>query len=72
MPDDANGVPDEPTDVQKAEGYTKAWNCVTGHRGVALGATLFHYGTEHDFGGIWFNLLPDGLKRLSYYAVKRA
>ncbi|MFI8215749.1 discoidin domain-containing protein [Streptomyces sp. NPDC085932] len=72
VPDDANGVPDEPTDVQKAEGYTKAWDCVTGHRGVALGATLFHYGTEHDFGGIWFNLLPDGLKRLSYYAVKRA
>ncbi|CAL9658281.1 hypothetical protein SUDANB108_06902 [Streptomyces sp. enrichment culture] len=72
VPDDANGVPDEPTDVQKAEGYTKAWNCVTGHRGVALGATLFHYGTEHDFGGVWFNLLPDGLKRLSYYAVKRA
>ncbi|MFE6410882.1 discoidin domain-containing protein [Streptomyces sp. NPDC057837] len=72
VPDDANGVPDEPTDAQKAEGYTKAWNCVTGHRGVALGATLFHYGTEHDFGGVWFNLLPDGLKRLSYYAVKRA
>ncbi|MFI8194204.1 discoidin domain-containing protein [Streptomyces sp. NPDC085946] len=72
VPDDANGIPDEPTDVQKAEGYTKAWNCVTGHRGVALGATLFHYGIEHDFGGIWFNLVPDGLKRLSYYAVKRA
>ncbi|MFK4070212.1 discoidin domain-containing protein [Streptomyces sp. NPDC029674] len=72
VPDDANGVPDEPTDVQKAEGYTKAWDCVTGHRGVALGATLFHYGIEHDFGGVWFNLLPDGLKRLSYYAVKRA
>ncbi|WP_395570409.1 discoidin domain-containing protein [Streptomyces sp. BK79] len=72
VPDDANGVPDEPTDVQKAEGYTKAWDCVTGHRGVALGATLFHYGVEHDFGGVWFNLVPDGLKRLSYYAVKRA
>ncbi|MEV5548637.1 discoidin domain-containing protein [Streptomyces sp. NPDC052309] len=72
VPDDANGVPDEPTDVQKAEGYTKAWNCVTGHRGVALGATLFHYGVEHDFGGVWFNLVPDGLRRLSYYAVKRA
>jgi hypothetical protein len=72
VPDDANGIPDEPTDVQKAEGYTKAWDCVTGHRGVALGATLFHYGVEHDFGGIWFNLVPDGLKRLSYYAVKRA
>ncbi|MFH9728888.1 discoidin domain-containing protein [Streptomyces sp. NPDC017260] len=72
VPDDANGVPDEPTDVQKAEGYAKAWDCVTGHEGVALGATLFHYGVEHDFGGIWFNLVPDGLKRLSYYAVKKA
>ncbi|MFE1442674.1 discoidin domain-containing protein [Streptomyces sp. NPDC058739] len=71
-PKDANGVAEEPTDVQKAEGYTRAWNCVTGHRGVALGATVFHYGTEHDFGGVWFNLLPDGLKRLSYYAVKKA
>ncbi|MGP3633532.1 discoidin domain-containing protein [Streptomyces sp. 24-1644] len=70
--DDANGVPAEPTDVQKAAGYTQAWNCVTGHQGVALGATLFHYGTEHDFGGVWFNLVPDGLKRLSYYAVKKA
>ncbi|MFI6033314.1 discoidin domain-containing protein [Streptomyces sp. NPDC051315] len=72
VPDDANGVPDEPTDAQKADGYTQAWNCVTGHRGVALGATLFHYGIEHDFGGVWFNLVPDGLKRLSYHAVKRA
>lgn len=72
VPDDANGVPDEPTDVQKADGYTKAWNCVTGHQGVALGATMFHYGVEHDFGGVWFNLVPDGLKRLSYYAVKKA
>ncbi len=41
-------------------------------QGVALGATMFHYGTEYDFGGIWFNLLPAGQKRLSYYAVKRA
>ncbi|MFE1046821.1 discoidin domain-containing protein [Streptomyces olivaceus] len=72
VPDDANGVPEEPADQAKAEGYTDAWNCVTGHRGVALGATLFHYGTEYDFGGIWFNLLPAGQKRLSYYAVKRA
>ncbi|GHH88985.1 hypothetical protein GCM10018793_70590 [Streptomyces sulfonofaciens] len=72
VPDDANGVPDEPTDVQKADGYTRAWNCVTGHTGVALGATMFHYGVEDDFGGVWFNLLPGGLKRLSYYAVKKA
>ncbi|MFE3216733.1 discoidin domain-containing protein [Streptomyces antimycoticus] len=72
VPDDANGVPEEPTDQAKAAGYTKAWNCVTGHRGVALGATMFHYGTEDDFGGVWFNLLPAGQKRLSYYAVKKA
>ncbi|MEU3726862.1 discoidin domain-containing protein [Streptomyces sp. NPDC031705] len=70
--DDANGIPDEPTDVQKRDGYTNAWNCVTGHRGVALGATMFHYGTEHDFGGVWYNVLSGGLKRLSYYAVKQA
>ncbi|MFB7455681.1 discoidin domain-containing protein [Streptomyces sp. NPDC056188] len=72
VPNDANGVPAEPSDQAKAAGYTKAWNCVTGHNGVALGATLFHYGTEYDFGGIWFNLLPAGQKRLSYYAVKKA
>ncbi|WP_329138677.1 discoidin domain-containing protein [Streptomyces sp. NBC_01476] len=72
VPNDANGVPDEPTDQQKADGYTSAWNCVTGHQGVSLGATLFHYGNESDFGGIWFNLVPEGLKRPSYYAVKRA
>ncbi|MFC8624605.1 discoidin domain-containing protein [Streptomyces anulatus] len=72
VPDDANGVPDEPGDVAKAEGYQRAWDCVDGHEGVALGATLFHYGTEYDFGGVWFNLLPAGQKRLSYYAVKEA
>ncbi|AJE39174.1 discoidin domain-containing protein [Streptomyces nodosus] len=72
VPDDANGVPQEPTDQAKADGYTRAWGCITGHQGVALGATMFHYGTEYDFGGIWFNLLPAGQKRLSYYAVKRA
>ncbi|WP_405929807.1 discoidin domain-containing protein [Streptomyces griseus] len=72
VPDDANGVPDEPTDVAKAEGYQSAWDCVQGHPGVSLGATLFHYGTEYDFGGVWFNLLPAGQKRLSYYAVKEA
>ncbi|MFJ5530433.1 discoidin domain-containing protein [Streptomyces sp. NPDC093261] len=72
VPHDANGVPQEPTDQAKADAYTRAWGCITGHKGVALGATMFHYGTEYDFGGIWFNLLPAGQKRLSYYAVKRA
>jgi hypothetical protein len=69
---DANGVPNEPADQAKAAGYTNAWNCVTGHHGVALGATMFHYGIEQDFGGVWFNLIPGGLKRLSYYAVQQA
>lgn len=72
VPDDANGVPAEPTDVQKRDGYPAAWNCLMSHDGVALGATLFHYGTEQDFGGVWFNLLPGNEKRLSYYSVARA
>ncbi|WP_026163370.1 discoidin domain-containing protein [Kribbella catacumbae] len=72
VPNDANGVPDEPTDVQKRDGYLQAWNCITGHTGVALGATLFHYGIENDFGAVWFNLTPGGEKRLSYYAVRQA
>ncbi|SEQ89841.1 Glycosyl hydrolases family 2, TIM barrel domain [Lentzea xinjiangensis] len=72
VPNDANGVPAEPTDVQKRDGYTQAWNCITGHRGVSFGGTLFHYGTEYDFGAVWFNLTPAGKKRLSFYAVQRA
>ncbi len=69
VPDDANGRPEEPTDQEKAEGYTDAWNCVTGHDGVALGATLFHYGEEDDFGGVWFNIIPGDNKRLGYYSI---
>ncbi|WP_030157470.1 discoidin domain-containing protein [Glycomyces sp. NRRL B-16210] len=72
VPDDANGVPDEPSDVEKAEAYTQAWECVTEHEGVALGATLFHFGTEGDFGGVWFNLIPGDNRRLSYYSVAEA
>jgi hypothetical protein len=72
VPDDVNGVPSEPTDVQKRDGYTRAWNCITGHTGVSFGGTLFHYGTEYDFGAVWFNLTPAGKKRLSFYAVQRA
>lgn len=67
--DDANGVPEEPTDVEKAEGYTDSWECLMDHEGVALGGTLFHYGHEEDFGGVWFNLVPGEERRLSYYAV---
>ncbi|MYS25237.1 hypothetical protein GTW78_35430 [Streptomyces sp. SID4948] len=69
--DDANGVPTEPTDTQKRDGYLSAWNCITGHTGVALGATLFNYGEEDDFGGVWFNVVPSGWKRLAYYSVAK-
>jgi F5/8 type C domain-containing protein/glycosyl hydrolase family 2 len=72
VPNDANGVPTQDTDQQSAAGYTTAWQCVSGHTGVALGATLFNYGNENDFGGIWFNLAPAGWKRLSYYQVAAA
>jgi hypothetical protein len=71
VPNDVNSVPTEPTDVQKSQGYVTAWNCIAGHTGVALGATLFNYGIENDFGGVWFNLLTGHLDRLSYYAVKQ-
>ena len=72
VPNDANGVPTEPTDQQQRDGYTSAWNCIAGHPGVSLGGTLFNYGVENDFGGVWFNLLTGGWRRLSYYAVKQA
>lgn len=72
VPDDVNGVPAEPSDVAKRDGYRNAWNCLTAHTGVALGGTLFHYGTEQDFGGVWFNLVPGNEKRLSYYSVAAA
>ncbi|MEN0129798.1 MAG: discoidin domain-containing protein, partial [Brevundimonas sp.] len=72
VPNDANGVPVEPSDVQKAAGYTHAWQQVTANPGVALGATLFHYGIEKDMGGVWLNVLTGGEKRLGYYAIAKA
>jgi hypothetical protein len=71
VPNDANGVPAEPTETQKRDGYVSAWNCIAGHTGVALGATMFNYGEENDFGGIWFNLTPEGWKQPTYYSVAR-
>jgi hypothetical protein len=71
VPNDANGVPAEPTEAQKRDGYVSAWNCIAGHTGVALGATMFNYGEENDFGGIWFNLTPEGWKVPAYYSVAR-
>ncbi|GAA2217090.1 hypothetical protein GCM10010413_00030 [Promicromonospora sukumoe] len=72
VPDDANGVPDEPTDLEKEQAYVDSWRCLREHDGVALGATFFHYGIEGDFGGVWFNVLPGDNKRLGYYSIARA
>ncbi|MGW1062801.1 galactose-binding domain-containing protein [Micromonospora rubida] len=72
VPNDVNGVPDEPTDLAKRAGYTASWNAVKGHPGVALGATEFHYGLENDFGGVWLNSTTGGWRRLGYHALRQA
>jgi F5/8 type C domain len=72
VPDDVNGVPTEPTDLQKRDGYTASWNALKGHPGVALGGTEFHYGLENDFGGVWLNTFTGGWHRLGYYALQKA
>jgi Malectin domain/F5/8 type C domain/Glycosyl hydrolases family 2, TIM barrel domain len=69
VPNDVNGVPTQETDVQNSQGYATAWNCITGHTGVALGATIFNYGIENDFGGVWFNLLTGHWRRLADFTV---
>jgi exo-beta-1,3-glucanase (GH17 family) len=72
VPNDVNGVPSEPTDLQKRAQYTASWNAIKGHAGVALGATEFHYGLENDFGGVWLNTFTGGWRRLGYYALQQA
>ncbi|MEV6492214.1 discoidin domain-containing protein [Actinoplanes sp. NPDC051633] len=72
VPNDANGVPTEPTDLQKRQGYTDSWNAIKSHPGVALGATEFHYGLENDFGGVWLNTTTGGWRRLGYHALRQA
>jgi hypothetical protein len=72
VPDDLNGVPDEPTDLQKRAQYAAAWNAVKAHPGVALGATVFHYGLENDFGGVWLNVLTGGWRRWGFHAMRQA
>ncbi|WP_412741075.1 discoidin domain-containing protein [Krasilnikovia sp. MM14-A1259] len=72
VPADVNGVPTEPTDLQKRDGYRSSWDAITAHPGVALGATEFHYGTENDFGGVWLNTVTGGWRRLGYHALRQA
>jgi hypothetical protein len=71
VPNDANGVPTEPSDLTKRDEYKAAWGCITGHTGVALGGTGFIYGEKEDFGGIWFNTKHLGLRRHGYYSFKQ-
>ncbi|MBE1876748.1 discoidin domain-containing protein [Myceligenerans pegani] len=71
VPDDAHGVPAEPSDLEKAAAYVNSWRCLREHDGVALGATFFHFGIEGDFGGVWFNVIPGDNKRLGYYSIAR-
>ncbi|MER7610659.1 discoidin domain-containing protein [Nonomuraea wenchangensis] len=72
VPNDVNGVPDEPTDLEKGQMYTASWNAISGHAGVALGATMFHYGLENDFGGVWLNITPGGWRRHGFHALQQA
>jgi hypothetical protein len=72
VPNDVNGVPDEPTDLEKRDMYLASWNAVHGHTGVALGATEFHYGLENDFGGVWLNTTTGGWRRHGYHALRKA
>jgi hypothetical protein len=72
VPNDVNGVPTEPTDLQKRDGYTASWNAINAHPTVALGATEFHYGLENDFGGVWLNTFTGGWRRLGYSALSKA
>jgi hypothetical protein len=72
VPNDVNGVPTEPTDLQKRDGYTNSWNAINAHPKVALGATEFHYGLENDFGGVWLNTFTGGWRRHGYYSLSKA
>jgi exo-beta-1,3-glucanase (GH17 family) len=69
VPNDVDGVPTEPADTAKRDGYVASWGTVTAHPGVVLGATEFHYGVENDFGGVWLNTTPSGWRRLSYATI---
>ncbi|GIF48520.1 F5/8 type C domain-containing protein [Asanoa ferruginea] len=72
VPNDVNGVPNEPSDLAKRAGYTASWAAIKSHPGVALGATEFHYGLENDFGGVWLNVTTGGWRRLGFHALRQA
>ena len=70
VPNDINSIATEPTDIAKRDGYTSSWECIKAHPNVALGATMFHYGIEDDFGGVWLNIVNGNWNRLAYHSVK--
>ncbi|WP_433366378.1 discoidin domain-containing protein [Actinoplanes sp. CA-142083] len=72
VPNDVNGVPTEPTDIQKRDGYANSVAAINAHPGVSLGVTEFHYGLENDFGGVWLNTFTGGWRRLGYYSLAQA
>jgi hypothetical protein len=74
-PLDSNGIPLEPTDLQKAASYPNVWACLTGSNGngaagVTLGGTAFIYGNANDYAGVWYNNEHTSAmtKRLAYFA----
>ena len=76
VPNDSNGVPLEPTDLQKAAAYRNAWAPVslvpmaTALRACLSARPLLSNGNRNDFGGAWFNdeYATAMTKRLSYYS----
>lgn len=72
VPDDINGVPDEPTDISKRDEYAASWAAILNHPGVSLGGTEFHYGLENDFGSVWLGTFSGGWRRLGYYSLRTA
>ncbi len=72
VPNDVNGVPSEPTDVQKRDEYASSWATVKSFPGVWLGGTEFHYGLENDFGSVWLGVFSGGWHRLGYYSLRTA
>lgn len=74
-PKDDNGqAMDYLSDAEKAQAYSEIWQ-----KGIlpnkdknCLGGFVFIFGGKEDSGGVWYNLVMDGKKRASYWAVREA
>ena len=77
-PKDGNGQAIDMPDTEKAQAYSEIWqksilpdkdkNCIGGF--VFIFAD--NQAAPSDTGGVWYNLLMDGKKRASYWAVREA